>query len=137
VVISCVRKVAVHFGYGLLIWLSGSKLPLKCAVFSLYSVVQQRFKCNTMQICRKCLGIKLNGFRPVWTLVDLTSNTFCKCTATFRTHYIISSYYKFIQFFLTFGALLGLRVPPILTTYLFYVRFTLNFPETALTLWYV
>jgi hypothetical protein len=40
------------------------------------------------QICRKCLLIKLNGFRPVSTLVDITSNTFYKCTATFRTHCI-------------------------------------------------
>jgi hypothetical protein len=28
---------------------------------------------------------KINGFRPVWTPVDITSNTFYKCTATFRT----------------------------------------------------
>jgi hypothetical protein len=40
------------------------------------------------QICRKCLRIKLNGFRPVYTPVDITSNTFYKCTATFRTHCI-------------------------------------------------
>jgi hypothetical protein len=38
------------------------------------------------QICRKCLRIKLNGFRPIWTLTDIASNTFCKCTATFRTN---------------------------------------------------
>jgi hypothetical protein len=38
------------------------------------------------QICRKCLRIKLNGFRSVSTLVDITSNIFYKCTATFRTH---------------------------------------------------
>jgi hypothetical protein len=30
--------------------------------------------------------IWLNGFRPVSTLMDITSNTFRKCTATFRTH---------------------------------------------------
>jgi hypothetical protein len=40
------------------------------------------------QICRKCLRIKLNGFRLVSTLVDVTSNTFYKCTATFRTRRI-------------------------------------------------
>jgi hypothetical protein len=38
-----------------------------------------------MQICRKCLRIKLNGFRPVYTLVDITSNILYKCTETFRT----------------------------------------------------
>jgi hypothetical protein len=41
------------------------------------------------QICRKCLRIKLNGFRPVSTQMDITFNTFYKCTATFRTHCII------------------------------------------------
>jgi hypothetical protein len=38
------------------------------------------------QICRKCLQIKLNGFRPVYTFVDITSNTLYKCTATSQTH---------------------------------------------------
>jgi hypothetical protein len=36
------------------ILLSVSKLPLKCAVVSLYSVVKQRFKCNTGKVCN-CL----------------------------------------------------------------------------------
>jgi hypothetical protein len=31
----------------------------------------------------------LNEFRPVLTLVDITSKTFCTCTANFRTHCII------------------------------------------------
>jgi hypothetical protein len=39
-----------------------------------------------MQICRKCLRIKLNGFRPVEMLTGITSITFHKCTVTFRTH---------------------------------------------------
>jgi hypothetical protein len=34
--------------------LSVSKLPLKCAVFALYSVVKQRLKCNTGKVCN-CL----------------------------------------------------------------------------------
>jgi hypothetical protein len=46
-VIQCVRKIAVHLGYGTSIWLSLSKLPLKCAVVSLYSLVKQRLRCNT------------------------------------------------------------------------------------------
>jgi hypothetical protein len=33
----CVRKVAVELGSGTEIWLSILKLPLKCAVVSLYS----------------------------------------------------------------------------------------------------
>jgi hypothetical protein len=37
----------VHLGYGTYIWLLVLKLPLKCAVVSLYSVVKQRLKCNT------------------------------------------------------------------------------------------
>jgi hypothetical protein len=44
----------VHFGYGTYIWLLVSKLPLKCAVVSLYSVVKQRLKCNTGKVCN-CL----------------------------------------------------------------------------------
>jgi hypothetical protein len=35
----------------------------------------------------------LNGFRPVSTLVDITSNTTYKCTATSRTHCTITIYY--------------------------------------------
>jgi hypothetical protein len=41
----------VNLGYGTYIWLSVSKLPLKYAVVSLYSVVKQRFKCNTGKAC--------------------------------------------------------------------------------------
>jgi hypothetical protein len=37
------------------------------------------------QICRKCLRITSNGFRPESRLADITSNTFYKCIATFRT----------------------------------------------------
>jgi hypothetical protein len=48
-----VQKVAVHLGYGTYIWLSVSKLPLKCIV-SLCSVVKQRLKCNTGKVCN-CL----------------------------------------------------------------------------------
>jgi hypothetical protein len=52
--VQCARKFAVHLGYGTWIWLSVSKLPLKCAVISLYSVVKQRLKCNTGKVCN-CL----------------------------------------------------------------------------------
>jgi hypothetical protein len=34
-------------------------------------------------VCRLLEKLKLNGFRPVQTLVDITSNTSHKCTATF------------------------------------------------------
>jgi hypothetical protein len=44
----------VHLGYGTYIWLSVSKLPLKRAVVSLYSVVKQRLKCSTGKVCN-CL----------------------------------------------------------------------------------
>jgi hypothetical protein len=54
VIIQCFRKVAVHLDLGTWIWLSVSKLPLKCAVVSLYSVVQQRLKCNIGKECN-CL----------------------------------------------------------------------------------
>jgi hypothetical protein len=52
--VQCVWKVAVHLGYGTQIWLSVSKLPLKCAVVSLYSVVKQRLKSDTDKVCN-CL----------------------------------------------------------------------------------
>jgi hypothetical protein len=41
----------VQLDYGTYIWLSVSQLPLKCAVVSLYSVVKQRLKCNTVKVC--------------------------------------------------------------------------------------
>jgi heme exporter protein D len=44
----------VQIGYGTYIWLSVTKLPLQCAVVSLYSVVKQRLKCNTGKVCN-CL----------------------------------------------------------------------------------
>jgi hypothetical protein len=44
----------MHLGYGKYTWLSASKLPLKCAVVSLYSFLKQRFKCNTGKVC-SCL----------------------------------------------------------------------------------
>jgi hypothetical protein len=43
-------------------------------------------KAARTQICIKFLRIKLNVFRLVYTLLDITSNTFYKCTANFRTH---------------------------------------------------
>jgi hypothetical protein len=49
--LQCVRKVAVHSGYSPYIWLSVPKLPLQCAVVSLYSVVIQRLECNTGTVC--------------------------------------------------------------------------------------
>jgi hypothetical protein len=57
--IQCVRKVAVHLGYGTQIWLSISKLPIKCAVVSLYSVVKQQLKCNTDKVCNCLIKVLL------------------------------------------------------------------------------
>jgi hypothetical protein len=41
----------VHLGYSTYIWLSVSKLPLKCAVVSLHSIVKHQLKCNTGKVC--------------------------------------------------------------------------------------
>jgi hypothetical protein len=49
-----VRKVALPSGYSTLICLSVPKLPLQCAVVSLYSIDKQRLKCNTGKM-RNCL----------------------------------------------------------------------------------
>jgi hypothetical protein len=48
--VQCIRKVAVHLGYSTYV----SKLLLKCAVVSLYSVVKQRLRCNIGKVCN-CL----------------------------------------------------------------------------------
>jgi hypothetical protein len=77
----CVRNVALHLGYSTCFWLSVSNLPLKCAVVSMYSVVNQRLKCYTVKVCN-CL---IQFLLTLW-FVDITSNTFYKCTATFWTH---------------------------------------------------
>jgi hypothetical protein len=44
----------VRLGYSTYIWLSVSKLLLRCAVVSLYSVVKQQLNCNTGKACN-CL----------------------------------------------------------------------------------
>jgi hypothetical protein len=44
----------VHLDCSTWIWLSVSKLPLKCDVVSLYSVVKQRLMVNTGKVCN-CL----------------------------------------------------------------------------------
>jgi hypothetical protein len=73
--IQCVWKVTVHLAmvrYSTKIWSSVSKLPLKCSVVSLYSVVKQWLNCNTGK-----------GLTPVHMLVDFIYNTFYKRTANF------------------------------------------------------
>jgi hypothetical protein len=49
--VQCIWKIAVHVCYSTQIWLSVSKLPLQCAVVSLYSVVKQWLKCSTGKVC--------------------------------------------------------------------------------------
>jgi hypothetical protein len=48
----------------------------------------EKFPKQLYLIAMQCLRIKLNGFRPVQTLVDITSSTLFKRTETFRTHCI-------------------------------------------------
>jgi hypothetical protein len=66
----CFRKVAVHLGYGTYIWLSVSKLPLQCAVVSLYSVAKERLECNTGKVCN-CL-IQSLLYRRSWKSLTTT-----------------------------------------------------------------
>jgi hypothetical protein len=76
---------------------------LKCAVVSLCSVVKQRLKCNTGKVCNcliqflltVVLSIEERVFLVEYVFpegnrytIDITSNTFYKCTVTFRTHCI-------------------------------------------------
>jgi hypothetical protein len=51
----------VQLGYDTWIWLSVSKLPLQCAVVSLYSVVKQRLKGNTGKVCNCLIQFSLYG----------------------------------------------------------------------------
>jgi hypothetical protein len=63
--------------------MSVSKLLLKCAVVSLYSVVKQRFKCNAGEVGKLFNSVLLTKVRGNYF------QNVCKCTATFRTHCII------------------------------------------------
>jgi hypothetical protein len=97
--IQCVRKVAVHLGYGTWIWLSVLKFTLKYAVVSLYSVVKQQLKRPTGKVCNCLIQFLLTMVLSIedrvflveyvfqegnrYMLMDITSNTFYKCTATF------------------------------------------------------
>jgi hypothetical protein len=47
----------------LLYTVSVSKLPLKCAVVPLYSVVKQRVKCNTGKVCNCLIQFLLTTVR--------------------------------------------------------------------------
>jgi hypothetical protein len=76
----CIRKVTVHLGYSTYILLSVLKLPLKCAVVSLHSVVKQRLKCNTGKVFN-CLIQFLLTMIP-----SIASITFCKRIATSWMH---------------------------------------------------
>jgi hypothetical protein len=72
-----------------IIWLSVSKLPLKSAVVSLYSVVKQRLKCNAGKVCNCVIQFLL-------TVVLSLRNVFYKSTATFRKHCIVILYYDIL-----------------------------------------
>jgi hypothetical protein len=55
----CVQKGTVHLGYDAWIWLPVLKLPLKCAVVSVYSVVKQWLKCNTSKMWNRLIKFLL------------------------------------------------------------------------------
>jgi hypothetical protein len=78
----CVRKVAVHLGYGTYIWLSVPKLRLQCAVVSLYSVVKQRLKCNTGKVCECLFGFLLTVVHSIEDRVFLLNTSFQKAIDT-------------------------------------------------------
>jgi len=75
-------------------------LPYGDLVVSVEVAVEVCCCCVTfhcIQICRKCQRIKLNGLRPVQTLVDITNNTFYKYTATLQTHCITPEFLGCVQ----------------------------------------
>jgi hypothetical protein len=63
--LQCIQKVAVHLRYGMYIWLSVSKLPLKHAVVSLYSVVKQWLKCNAGKMCNCLIQFLITMFLSI------------------------------------------------------------------------
>jgi hypothetical protein len=58
--IQCVRKVAVHSGYGTYVDLIVSiEVAVAVCFVSLYSVVKQRLKCNTGKVCNCSIQVLL------------------------------------------------------------------------------
>jgi hypothetical protein len=65
----------VHLVYSAKIWLSVAKLPLKCAVVSLYSVVKQRLRYNTGNVCDCSYSLwffQLRNGGFLWTSLSTT-----------------------------------------------------------------
>jgi hypothetical protein len=75
----CVQKVAVHLD----LW-EAAKSAVYCDPPRTLNELKTAITAFIRNISQADLQIKLNRFRPVLTLVDITSNAFCKCTATFR-----------------------------------------------------
>jgi hypothetical protein len=64
---------------------SVSKLPLQCAVVSLYSVVKQRLKCNTGKVCNCLIQFNLGSglYKRLWTSLStpfVSAQQFSECT---------------------------------------------------------
>jgi hypothetical protein len=57
-------------------WLSVSKLLLKCAVVSLYSVVKQRLKCNTAKVCNSLIQFLLTVVLSIGERIFLVESVF-------------------------------------------------------------
>jgi hypothetical protein len=77
-IIQCVRKVAVHLGYGYLDLVVSIEVAVEvCCLFHC-----NQLKCNTGKVCN-CL---LQFLLTVVLSVDLQH--LYKCTATYRTYYI-------------------------------------------------
>jgi hypothetical protein len=76
--VQCVRKVAVHSGYGPYIWLSVPKLPLQCAAVSLYSAVKQRLKRNTGKVCDCLVQFLLTVVLSIEECVFISAQRLCE-----------------------------------------------------------
>jgi hypothetical protein len=63
--------------------LSVSKLPLQCAVVSLYSVVKQRMKCNIGKVCNCLIQFLLTMVLSIEERVFISAKRLSECTVLF------------------------------------------------------
>jgi hypothetical protein len=91
----------MHLGYGTYIWLSVSKLPLQCAVVWLYSVVKQRLKCNTGEVCNCLIQFLLTVVLSIDERVFISAQRLSERTVyQFISPFCRVKFWVYFQFFL-------------------------------------
>jgi hypothetical protein len=90
----------VHLGYGKQIWLSVSKLLLKCDVVSLHSVVKQRLKCNNGKACNCLFQFLLTMVLSIEERVFISAQQLSKCTVYYANLSMLSTLCSYNDLFL-------------------------------------